>query len=106
MSTIASGEDEVLPLGMLADKQVRVGGVRAPAQRAIEQRPILETRQIRCDGLTNRDLARIRIRIRGMLRVRAWYRYEFGFQRTVWLVHLVAREARELVAYFDHAVSC
>jgi hypothetical protein len=36
--------------------------------------------------------------------MRPRYRDTFGCLCAVWLMHLEAREARELVAHFDHAV--
>lgn len=89
---------------MLADEQRRVRSVGTPAHRPVKKLLLRKARQVRRDGLADRDLGRIGVGVCGVLCMGAWNRYLLRSIRTVGLVLLVPGEAGELVADLDDAV--
>ena len=89
---------------MFANQERCVRRIRTPTHRAIEQFLVLKLRQKRRNSVLNTLFRRIRIRIAWMLCMRPRHRDALGCRGAVRLVHLVAREARELVADFYDAV--
>lgn len=70
LPTISRGQYQVLPLWVLANQQVGVCSICAPAHAPVEQLFIGESRKEPCDGFSNGLFGGIGIRVCGMFRMR------------------------------------
>lgn len=104
LPTISRCKHKVFPFRMLAYQQRRIRRIRTPAHRTIEHFLIFKLRHECSDRLLDTDLRRIRIRIGWVLGMRSRHRNALWRRSTIRLMHLIPREAGELVANFDYTM--
>lgn len=101
LPAVSCCQDEVLPPGVLANQQVGVSSICAPAHSPVQQLSILKAWQESGDGLAGGCFGSVRVGIRGMLGVRSRNGNLLGNIGTKGFMRNKASEAGELIAHLD-----
>lgn len=104
LPTVPCSQNQVFPSWVLANKQIRIGSICAPAHTSIEQPLICESGKESGDGFANGLFRSIRIGVCWVFCMGPWNRNQLGLASSVRLMLFEAGESRKLVADFDHSV--